>query len=81
MTVYHMVDCKDEEIAGIEPWVSPQEELTGISIYLDSIKLSLTSGQIEDITEAWSRYRAEAESKLNKLVAKQRSLTDAKNYH
>jgi len=64
MAVGFVVDCRDEEINGASHWMSPEENLCGIMLYMDTVKIYLTSDQILNIMAEWKAVEAEVHNKM-----------------
>ena len=64
MAVTHVVDCRAEELLGKNCWFSPDDKNCGITLFFDSVKIHLTSEQLDSILNEWTEKKGTVLDKL-----------------
>ena len=76
MSIRFDVDCRDEKISGCNYWFSPEENQCGIMVFMDNVKIYLTSDQLEDILAEWRGNEREVRNKLSQHLLGHKEATN-----
>ena len=77
MSVRYEVDCRDESIKGSDFWFSPEENMVGLTVHMDTVRIYLTSDQIIEIMAEWTAGKAKVQEKLSKHLLGHKEINNA----
>lgn len=68
MGVTHVVDCRDEELKGKSYWFEPKINKCGITLFFETVKVHLTSEQLEAISKEWEENKIVVMNKAAEFI-------------
>ena len=79
MSVTHVIDARDENIIGKNYWFNPDNNTCGITVFFNTLKIHLTSDQVETLIEEWNKKKTELYNKraIHMLGIKNRKQGDS----